>query len=143
MPDNIIDLDKKPVNNKTSDVSMNKNKKAQGMSDKQIYDFRNISLPIAAIVGVIGFFVWITWEGAQVNTKIEKLGENVTVLSRTVEKIVEAIDPLKRGPTWTIQDQTIWCLRTQIANPNWKCPDTYLEPEKTHGPHILNPMLLE
>lgn len=124
MSDNIVDLGPKTVNNSKSDVSMN-NKKKQDMSEKSIYDVRSISLPIATLIGVISFFVWITWEGAQVNTKIEKLGENVSMLSKTVETVVQAIDPLKRGPTWTVQDQTVWCLRTQIANPNWKCPEAY------------------
>lgn len=129
MSDNIVDLEPKKANNVKNDISMN-NKKKEDMPEKSSYDVRNISVPIAVIIAAISFAVWVTWEGAQVNTKIEKLGENVYSLTNTVDKIVEAIDPLKRGTTWTAQDQTIWCLRTQISNPNWKCPDQYLEQDR-------------
>ena len=68
-------------------------------------DARNLHLPTLAIVGLIGFFVWITYiaitERARLDSKITELQS--------------ILNDFKR-------DRIIWCLKAQQKNKDWTCP---------------------
>ncbi len=68
-------------------------------------DARNLHLPTVAIVGLIGFFVWITYiaitERARLDSKITELQS--------------ILNDFKR-------DRIIWCLKAQQKNKDWQCP---------------------
>jgi hypothetical protein len=93
-------------------------------------DIRNLKVPLVTIVAIIGFFIWATWFGAgergRLDNKIETLSQNVTTLADSVAKLNDYVHNSERNlrtDTWSHSAHIIWCLKAQILNTNWKCPE--------------------
>lgn len=91
--------------------------------DKAPQNATNLYVSIGVVVTLILFVIGITWnagsERNRINNQIEQLSSSVLRLQNTVEKLATVIRP----NTWTKEDQLIWCLKTQIINPSWRCPN--------------------
>jgi hypothetical protein len=89
-----------------------------------------ISIPLvnAVLVGawLIGTTVtltvqWVTVRSSQDELKslITQNGERINARISFLERDVMA----KNLSRWTRDDQELWCVKTEKANPNWRCGD--------------------
>lgn len=99
---------------------------ANAMTPEQEIKLRSATtwIPLTIVVGLISTVIYGTWalsqERAQIYGQINQINTNVQSLAATVEKLTEAIAK-PNSLAFTRHDWIMDCLRTQIANPTWKC----------------------
>lgn len=90
------------------------------------FDARTLTLPAAAIIAIVGAFVWGTLQLAserdQINTKITSTVNAIERLASSVERLA-AQQAALGGDRYTRLDHELWCARAVAANKNWKCPE--------------------
>lgn len=76
-------------------------------------DVKNLTASTVTILSILSFCMWLTYVGTT---------ERNAVLNRLIN-IENSIESLKnKGNLVTGGDLTLFCLRAQLINENWKCP---------------------
>jgi len=95
--------------------------------DKDKFNPLNFHLPILAILGLLAFFCWITYVGVSTvaridsrEARLERMVEEIRTGDKRLRELVEK--SIDRWESSLGKDRTIWCLRAQRLNPDWKCP---------------------
>jgi hypothetical protein len=81
-------------------------------------------LPLTLVASVVAIVVWGTWslssERTQIYARIDQVSNPVQSLTTTVGQLADVIGKPNAG-AYTKQDFILDCLRSEIANANWKC----------------------
>jgi outer membrane murein-binding lipoprotein Lpp len=81
-------------------------------------------VPLTLVASVVAIVVWGTWslssERTQIYARIDQISSQVQSLTTTVGQLADVIGKPNTG-AYTRQDFILDCLRSEIANPNWKC----------------------
>lgn len=102
-----------------------------GMSPEQELKLRTATtwIPLTLVGTIIATVIYGTWvlstERSQIYGQIGRISDDVKALTETVNTLAQTISK-PNNLTFTRQDWIMDCLRTQIANPAWKC--IYSEP---------------
>ena len=86
-------------------------------------DARSLTLPVITIVSIIGFVMWVTYIGtselAAGRSRLVGIENTLIVLN---EKIKALHSDDTRKQYLTANDITVFCLRAQVLNKDWRCP---------------------
>jgi Tfp pilus assembly protein PilE len=97
-------------------------------------DVRTLTAPIITVISIIGFFMWLTYVGtserADMRARIAVVESNQERF-QNLEKIILELKDIVRdlqvnhkvGNNFSYTDYSIFCLKAQLMNGNWKCPD--------------------
>jgi len=81
-------------------------------------------VPLTLVASVVAVVVWGTWslssERTQIYARIDQISSQVESLTTTVGQLADVIGKPNAG-AYTKQDFILDCLRSEIANANWKC----------------------
>ena len=108
--------DKEPVV-----CEMNDNKPTK--NGNGTFDLRYLRLPIIAIVGLVSFFMWVTYVTL---VRYQEIGNRMALIESHDEALEKRVDVIENS-RWTKQDHVIWCYEAQQLNSSvngksWKCP---------------------
>lgn len=109
---------------------------ANAMTPEQETKLRTATtwIPLAQFFGAVLFvaaFVWWTAnERSGIHGRIDQVSNDVTRLAKLVENLTESINK-PNNQAFSRQEFIMDCLRTQIANPSWKC--IYADPSSSHA----------
>lgn len=82
------------------------------------------------VIGAIGGTWVLSSERNQIYGQIGQISNDVKALTETVNTLAKTVST-PNNLVFTRQDWVMDCLRTQIANPQWKC--IYAEPGATYA----------
>jgi hypothetical protein len=101
----------------------------ESINDLAPTDVRRLTLPVVTIIGLVSFFAWFTWEAAIERSAIRHRLTSIEAVDVSIQRQHDNIISIFRthaersAETWTKNDHDLWCLKAQIQNPGWKCPD--------------------
>jgi hypothetical protein len=86
----------------------------------------NIPLVNAVLVGawLIGTTVTLTVQWVTVKSSLDVLNTSIIAVGDKVNARISFLEKdfmSKNLTRWTRDNQELWCVRTEQANPNWKC----------------------
>lgn len=88
--------------------------------------------PVGLIITAFLALGTVVWNSSarytEINKKIEDQSTEIETLRKTMERIESFMSQHSKGRAWTYEDHLVWCLRTQIANPEWKCDENFVKP---------------
>jgi hypothetical protein len=111
-----------------------------GMSPEQELKLRTATtwIPLSLVAVIVGSLVYGAWtlsnERSQIYGQINQVSSDVKSLAETVKSLTETITK-PNNLAFSRQDWIMDCLRTQIANPAWKC--IYSEPGATYAKGVV------
>lgn len=87
-------------------------------SEETPVDVKHLTVSFVSMISIIGFFMWLTYVGtnerADMHSRLEVIEKNITSMSAQ----------LKNTETWSKNDHILFCLRSQLLNKGWLCPET-------------------
>lgn len=93
-----------------------------GTNNKSI-DARSLTLPVITIISILGFVMWVTYV---FTTEISAGRSRLTSIENTLIEVKSQIKLLGEDNSedkyLTAHDITVFCLRAQLMNKDWRCP---------------------
>lgn len=81
-------------------------------------DVKHLTVSLISMVSIIGFFMWLTYVGtnerAEMRNRLEAIEKNLISMHKELEF----------NNAWKKDDHTLFCLRAQLINKGWVCPDS-------------------
>lgn len=97
------------------------------MTESQ-FNLTSASLPVIAVIGVMGFTVWVTTEflgeKRAMDDRTADIGRSVVKLNETIGELGKSVGALNEtlASTWSRRDMAAWCFQASAVNPGWICP---------------------
>lgn len=108
-----------------------------------VIDARRLGLPALSIIGLIVVVAYGAWGvfgerqriDAKIDTQFGSLRDDLRGLNLNLESLTEklAARTLER---WTRTDMQLWCLKVQIRNKGFFCPDPFDQSVAIPDPEI-------
>ena len=101
----------------------------ESINDLAVTDARRLSLPVVTIISIISFFAWLTWtaanERSNIQTKLDKMDDMITMIQAKDQSLFDILKKHEERSkeTWSEKDHMVWCLKAQLLNKGWLCPD--------------------
>lgn len=94
-----------------------------GNGTNKSIDARSLTLPVITIISILGFVMWVTYV---FTTEIAAGRGRLTSIESTLIEVKSQIKALGEDNSedkyLTAHDITVFCLRAQLMNKDWRCP---------------------